>query len=174
MHFDIKSIGLAIIRLYNVSAGKIEHSATLSKERNRRIKCTTSHCNRRKAVKRCTRINRHRNLYVLNVVLVQGEYRLINICSCSTATEVCNLEGFIDVRTGINGYGTVTGNKSVNVHTAVNGNITIFFHYDITVSTYGITGNLRTLSSSDNRRNAKRTIYNDISSACHSKSSIGR
>ena len=70
MYFDIKSVSRSVITLYNITTGKIEHSTTLSKERNGCIKCTTSHCNRGKAVKSCTGINRHGNLYVLNVVLV--------------------------------------------------------------------------------------------------------
>ena len=54
-----------------------------------------------------------------------------NISRTVTTTEVRNLEGFVNIRTRVYGYRTFTGNKTINIHAPINGNVTIFFHNDI-------------------------------------------
>ena len=171
VYLNIKSVGITVIVLNNVSAGEIKHRARLRKEGNGCIVCTQRHSNRSKAVKHRAGVNGHRNLNVLYIVLGQREYRMLYICSTVTTAEVCDLEGLIDVSAGIYGNCTCTGNVTVYVHASVNGNITIILHNDVTVTAYRTSGRCSTLSSLNNSRNAKRTVYNKLSAACHRESS---
>ena len=97
----------------------------------------------------------------------------MDIGSTVTAAKVGNLEGFINVCAGINGYSTITGNKTVNIHTAVNGNITVFFHFNKAVTAYRTSGiHLSTLCGFNNRRHAESAVYNNLGAACHCKCSV--
>ena len=172
VYFDMKSIFVAVIALYNVAAGKIEHRTALCKEGNGRIKGTERHSNRRIAVEYRAGINGHGNLNVLYVVLSYGEYGIFYTTGCATATVVADLEYLIYVSTGVYGNSTLTGNVTVYVHTAVDGNVTSGLHINEAVAAYRTTASRSCLSSLNNRGNAERTVNYKLRTLCHSESSI--
>ena len=151
----MKSIGVAVISLYNVATGKIEHRTALCKEGDGRIKGTERHSNRRIAVEYRAGMNGHGNLNVLHVVLSYGEYGIIYTTGCVTATVVTNLEYLVYVSTGVYGNSTLTGNVAVYVHTAVNGDVTFGLHFNEAVSAYRTAASASCYGGHNNRGNTK-------------------
>ena len=174
VNVDVESIGCTIVTLYNVTIRKVKHSTAICKERNRCCVCTQRHSNRCIAVQGRTGINCHRHFYVLNIVLVHGEYGLFNISCTVTAAEIGNLEGLVNVSTRVNSYSTLTGDITVNVHAAVNSDVTTLFHYDVTITAYRASCGSCTLCSFDNGGNTKCTINYNLCTACHGKRSVSK
>ena len=169
----MESVGVAVISLYNVATGKIEHRTALCKEGNGRFNGTDGHGNRRIAVEYRAGMNGHWNLNVLYVVLSYGEYGIFYTTGCVTATVVTDLEYLIYVSSGVYGNSTLTGNVAVYVHTAVNGDVASGLHINEAVAAYRTTARTSCYGGHNNSGNAERTVNYKVCALCHSESSIG-
>ena len=113
--FHHQPVGSAVITLGHITAAEVKHAAAATDESHRRPKGSRTHVNGCVAVLSRTGMDGHRDLNILYIVLADEENTIIHIGRLGAATEVRNLEQFIDFRARVDGHRTGTGNVAIGI-----------------------------------------------------------
>ena len=157
IRFDYKSICRLVIILNNVSAGKVEHSATIGNKCYGRSEVSAGHVYGSICIFLSAGMKSKRNLNILEIVLRKGEYTIVHIGGLRTTTEVHDLEVLVHNSTTLSLNTTRSGDKAISVKraTVIHGDFTVSIHCYECNSTGGRTTiQLRTTGISVLCRNA--------------------
>ena len=137
--FYNEAVGGFVIVFYNVTTGQVEHCVLLRNKLYSRAKFRAGHIDGGIGIFLSAGANGQGHFDVLEIVLRQGEYAVFHIGGLCTATEVHNLEVFIDAGTVFCCNGACTVNIAVGIErTAIfDGDSAVCLHLDKADSTDG-------------------------------------